>query len=353
MTAYIKFIAHRAFCTPLRLAALAVLGTSTFAAAEPEALSGRALRAAVAGSTVEIDTPIGTKVPVKYGADNSVSGEAGSVAFFLGSAADTGRWWVAQDLLCHRWNIWFKAEKTCLKITRDGDKITWLRDDGDSGTATIMPKAPMLAARELSKRKSTLGGPVDTMPAPVRVAVPAPLPQPVVEAAEEAPVTEQVTEQITEQVTEQVYEPAAHTPPESAVPDKVSVQARVQAMPKPIVKTVRQAALQTEEPIAPRTAAPVVKQKVAQKPTKRSVARAANEAPTFWVYGVAQDDVLNVRMGPSAETDVVGAIPPAARGIRMAGACEGMWCLVEFGGNRGWVNRSYLVYEVPGQVAAR
>ena len=46
MTAYIKFIAHRAFCTPLRLAALAVLGTSTFALAEPEALSGPALRAA-------------------------------------------------------------------------------------------------------------------------------------------------------------------------------------------------------------------------------------------------------------------------------------------------------------------
>ena len=351
MTAYIKFIAHRAFCTPLRLAALAVLGTSTFAAAEPEALSGPALRAAVAGSTVEIDTPIGTKVPVKYGADNSVSGEAGSVAFFLGSAADTGRWWVAQDLLCHRWNIWFKAEKTCLKITRDGDKITWLRDDGDSGTATIMPKSTMVAARELSKRKSTLGGPVDTMPAPVRVAVPAPLPQPVVEAAEEAPVTEQVTEQITEQVTEQVYEPAAHTPPESAVP------VRVQATAKPVVKKVKQAALQTEKPIAPPAANAGVSQKVAQKitqkPTKRSVARAANEAPTFWVYGVAQDDVLNVRMGPSAETDVVGAIPPAARGIRMAGACEGMWCLVEFGGNRGWVNRSYLVYEVPGQVAAR
>ncbi len=340
MTAYIKFIAHRAFCTPLRLAALAVLGTSTFAAAEPEALSGPALRAAVAGSTVEIDTPIGTKVPVKYGADNSVSGEAGSVAFFLGSAADTGRWWVAQNLLCHRWNIWFKAEKTCLTITRDGDKITWLRDDGDTGTATIMPNSTMVAARGLSNKKSTLGGPVDTMPATARVAAPASLPAPVVEAADEEA-------QVTEPVYEPVYEPAAHIPAVPAEP------AKVQAIAKPSVEKVKQAALQTDKAVATPAFKPVVKQRAAQKITKRSVARGAAEAPTFWVYGVAEDDVLNVRMGPSTEADVVGAIPPEARGVRMAGACEGMWCLVEFGGNRGWVNRSYLVYEVPGLVAAR
>ncbi len=185
MTAYTKPNPHQLTGSALRLAALTLLGSSTWALAEPEPLSGPALRAAVAGSTVEIDTPIGTKVPVKYGADNSVSGEAGSVAFFLGSAADTGRWWVAQNLLCHRWNIWFKAEKTCLTITRDGDKITWLRDDGDSGTATIMPKSTMVAARGLSNKKSTLGGPVDALPAPARVAAPAPLPHPVVEAAED------------------------------------------------------------------------------------------------------------------------------------------------------------------------
>ncbi len=188
MTAYTKPNPHQLTGSTLRLAALTLLGSSTWALAEPEPLSGPALRAAVAGSTVEIDTPIGTKVPVKYGRDNSVSGEAGSVAFFLGSAADTGRWWVAQNLLCHRWNIWFKAEKTCLTITRDGDKITWLRDDGNSGTATIMPKSTMVAARGLSNKKSTLGGPVggpvDTLPEPVRVTAPAPLPHPVVEAAE-------------------------------------------------------------------------------------------------------------------------------------------------------------------------
>ncbi len=329
MTAYKKFSAHLIFClsAPLRLAVLAVLGTSTCALAEPEALSGPALRAAVAGSTVEIDTPIGTKVPVKYGADNSVSGEAGSVAFFLGSAADTGRWWVAQDLLCHRWNIWFKAEKTCLKIAREGDRITWLRDDGDSGTATIMPKSTMVAARELSNRKSTLGGPVggpvDMAPAPVRGA--AHKPSPVVEAAEEAP----------------VYVPAAAdmTPELPAAPP---AQAKVQVTAKPVIK---QAAVQPEKQMAK----PAAKQKV----TKRSIARAANEPPTFWVYGVAEDDVLNLRMGPSPEHDIVGAIPSQARGVRMAGACEDMWCLVQFGEQKGWVNRSYLVYEVPGLVAAR
>ena len=199
-----------------------------------------------------------------------------------------------------------------------------------------MPNAATLAARELSNRKSTLGGPVDAMPAPVRVAVP------VVEAAEKA--------QLTEPVTEQVYEPAAYTTPERVTPvkklpvkAKVPTQIRAGMVPQIAAKPVSKvAALQ-----------PATKPSAKQKVVKRSVARSETVAPTFWVYGVAEDDVLNVRMGPSAETDVVGAIAPAARGVRMAGACEGMWCLVEFGDQKGWVNRSYLVYEVPGLVAAR
>jgi hypothetical protein len=335
VTAYSTLTAHRSFGLALRLAALTILGTATASLAEPQALSGPTLRAAVSGSTVEIDTPIGTKVPVKYGADNSVSGEAGSVAFFLGSAADTGRWWVAQDLLCHRWNIWFKAEKTCLKITRDGNKITWLRDDGDSGTATIMPKATTLAARQLSDRKSTLGGPVDTMPAPARVAAPAPLHQPVEDAAEELP----------------AYVPAAadaapvEPVPVQAAPIAAKAPALIRAGMTPQIKKKPVAKVAALQPAA----MPAAKQKVA----KRSVARGATDAPTFWVYGVAENDVLNVRMGPSPEHDVVGAIPPQARGVRMAGACEGMWCLVQFGDQKGWVNRSYLVYEVPELVAAR
>ena len=338
MKAYTKFSAHRTLCTFFGCAALAALQTSTCALAEPEALSGPALRAAVAGSTVEIDTPIGTKVPVKYGTDNSVSGEAGSVAFFLGSAADTGRWWVAQNLLCHRWNIWFKAEKTCLAITRDGDKITWLRDDGDTGTATIMPSSTMVAARELSNKKSTLGGPVDTLPTPARVAAPASLPAPVVKSAEEAP----------------VYVPAAaDAATVETAPAKQEKKAAVAAKSPALIRAgmIPQIAA---KPVAKVSALqPAVKPAAKQKVVKRSVARSETDAPTFWVYGVADDDVLNVRMGPSPEHDVVGAIPPAARGVRMAGACEGMWCLVQFGDQKGWVNRSYLVYEVPDVVATR
>ena len=75
------------------LAAIASIALSAPVWADPVTLSGYTMREAVAGATVEIDTPIGTKVPVKYEADGSVSGEAGSVAFFLGSASDHGRWW--------------------------------------------------------------------------------------------------------------------------------------------------------------------------------------------------------------------------------------------------------------------
>ena len=75
-------------------------------------------------------------------------------------------------------------------------------------------------------------------------------------------------------------------------------------------------------------------------------------AVSFWVNGVEEDDVLNVRQGPSADTAIVGVIAPLSRGVRISGACVEMWCPVQFNKVGGWVNRSYLVYDVPDAAAA-
>jgi Bacterial SH3 domain len=303
---------HRAPLLRMLLAAMASVAVSAPVWADPVALSGNEMRAAVAGATVEIDTPIGTKVPVKYAADGSVSGEAGSVAFFLGSAADHGRWWVAREKLCHRWTTWFKGETTCLTVILDGQKIKWTRDDGDTGSATLLPKATITAARQVSQQRSTLGGPIEAAP---------PRPAPVIAATSSAP---------------------APSLPKFVQAAALSIPAKAVA---PKSATAPKAAVKTQ---------PIAKQKVAKRQpvSKPAPMQAAATVVTFWVHGVAEDDVLNVRNSPSSEAEVVGSIPPQAHGVRVAGLCDGQWCPVQFQQQHGWVNRSYLVYEIPETVAA-
>ncbi len=67
------------------------------AAAEPVRLDGDALKATVTGSVVEIDTPLGTTVPIRFNSDGLMSGEAGELASLLGSPKDRGRWWIADN----------------------------------------------------------------------------------------------------------------------------------------------------------------------------------------------------------------------------------------------------------------
>jgi SH3-like domain-containing protein len=67
-------------------------------------------------------------------------------------------------------------------------------------------------------------------------------------------------------------------------------------------------------------------------------------AHTYRVVGVEDDDVLNIRAGPSMGHRVVGAIPPGGRGVRVVGHCQG-WCPVSYNGASGWVNGYYLAAE--------
>src|SRR5499426_3559132 len=113
------------------------IGLMTGTQAEQGLLSGRDISDLVAGASVEIDTPIGSKLPVRYAPDGQLSGQAGQLAFYLGASTDRGRWWISSDQLCHRWNIWFNSEPQCLRLRRQGRTIHWLNQDGTSGTAVI------------------------------------------------------------------------------------------------------------------------------------------------------------------------------------------------------------------------
>jgi hypothetical protein len=111
--------------------------TAHAAWAEPVQLNAQAIRATLPGSVLKLDTPLRTVVPITFSADGYMSGDAGQLASVLGSQKDRGRWWVADDRVCYKWFRWFDAEQHCLAIKRDGQKVFWTQDSGETGTATL------------------------------------------------------------------------------------------------------------------------------------------------------------------------------------------------------------------------
>jgi hypothetical protein len=135
-----------------------LLLTGSTVQAEPVPLGDDTLKQALAGRTVHLDTPLGIAIPITFQANGLMSGKAGVLAYILGAEADRGRWWVANGKLCQKWFKWLDAEPNCMRLTQDGHKLFWRRDDGMSGTATIAATLP--PGTETGPR--ALGGPVET-----------------------------------------------------------------------------------------------------------------------------------------------------------------------------------------------
>lgn len=65
------------------------------------------------------------------------------------------------------------------------------------------------------------------------------------------------------------------------------------------------------------------------------------------VVGVAHDDVLNLRAAPGADQTILDGIPPTYDAVLALGETRSLpafWTRVEFGGEVGWVNITYLAY---------
>ena len=78
-------------------------------------------------------------------------------------------------------------------------------------------------------------------------------------------------------------------------------------------------------------------------PALTSQAEACAFCGTYQVAGVESWDVLNVRSGPSASHQKVGALPYNGQNIQLAGQCDGKWCTIKFFGTKAWVNTDYLL----------
>ncbi|ODA68626.1 hypothetical protein A7A08_00457 [Methyloligella halotolerans] len=109
------------------------------AVAGGNSLAGDELRSAVSGKTVYLRIS-GFELPIQYSAGGSMRGRMGSVAAsFAGgeSPTDTGKWWVKGDQLCQKWNSWMDGQSYCYRLTKTGSTVSWVRNDGRSGTARI------------------------------------------------------------------------------------------------------------------------------------------------------------------------------------------------------------------------
>ncbi|MGC1495002.1 MAG: SH3 domain-containing protein [Sulfitobacter sp.] len=70
---------------------------------------------------------------------------------------------------------------------------------------------------------------------------------------------------------------------------------------------------------------------------------AADFPALFDVYGVAEDDVLNARKEPSAQSDIVGALKPDTQSIEVIRLSkDGRWALVNFGEGTAWTATQFL-----------
>jgi len=106
---------------------------------EATSLTEDQLREAISGKTIYLNIS-GFELPIQYKANGRMSGIMGQVAaaFSRGDGSrDSGRWWVEANQLCQRWTSWMDGQTNCYTLTRQGNLITWVRQDAVSGTARI------------------------------------------------------------------------------------------------------------------------------------------------------------------------------------------------------------------------
>jgi hypothetical protein len=330
------------------LVVIGCLTAATVAIAEPSRLTGQSIRTTLSGATIEIDTPAGTTIPVQISSDGLVSGKAGELASFLGAAKDRGRWWVAGDHLCVKWFRWFEAKPKCISLSQDGQRLFWRDQSGETGTATITAQAepPKPPEPVIAKTKVT------TAETKTAANVRAPEPPRLQRAGMSAPTFQQAARPQPE---------PAPTTPSVATPPVLNAGASEPATQTPATAP---AVAAQQQPAPVQTAAVPVPQKAParahREPDRPADADAATASSAydpvpmmFRVAGVADDDILNVRSGPSQYYPPVGEIPPRGRRVRITGECRGAWCPIRHGSVQGWVNRYYLAEDHSASAMSR
>jgi len=343
--------------------AISCLSAAAAAVAEPARLTSEALRTAFTGAMVEMDTPAGTVIPVHFTKDGLVSGKAGILASMLGAARDRGRWWAANDQLCMKWFRWFEARTRCVSVRLDGTRISWRGEDDRNGTGTIIEPATVTAAAASTRQEIA-------KPAKIELADTGPAREPEAPKAEASQAEEPQSDMAATKVSKELQDSTTGKAPAmrfatadlgamSLMPALASepshlldAPARPAVEPNPGRKTIEsepppeKAALQqTVSPARPGDPP-------AKAPgTATGYASSTVILVSFRVAGVDEDDILNVRSGPSQHYASVGGLPPEGRGVKIVGPCRADWCPIKHGHLTGWVNRTFLAEETSGPTA--
>jgi Bacterial SH3 domain len=292
-----------------RVLGLILVLAATESQAGSSALSGDEIKQTVAGAVFAVDAPLGAKLPISYAEDGRMSGEAGALAYHLGSPTDRGSWWVSSNRLCQKWRRWFDGAVHCLRLSQEGTRIFWRRDDGEAGTASIVSRAGRALAEPDHRRQQEVRANAAKPAVTASSAAAAILSQPGPVASARGDVD----------VADEVQDSQPPSKPQAAAPVK-SEESK---------SPLRMAAAPVRPPGALRASGSV------EQPTR--------SLPSFRVAGVDYDDVLNVRNGPSADHSVIGRIAPDAAGIKIVGSCISAWCPIQHRGITGWVNSVYLL----------
>jgi hypothetical protein len=123
----------------MRLVALATAFLVAGAAHAATPLDDETIRDTVTDRRIYLQVPLGGEFPLFYRSGGRVDGSGTATGLgVLTRVSDTGRWWVANNRLCQRWNTHENGRQFCFRLLRlSGDRLRWERDDGLSGTARI------------------------------------------------------------------------------------------------------------------------------------------------------------------------------------------------------------------------
>ena len=127
----------RANAAEVAIRAIGVLGlTAGIAAADFRVLDSAALREAVSGKTVRLETAVGS-IPINFKADGTMVGRTLDMISYLGRGYDQGTWWIDGNQLCQKWKLWLDAKPYCFVLRQVGEKVRWTRNDGLEGTISV------------------------------------------------------------------------------------------------------------------------------------------------------------------------------------------------------------------------
>ena len=127
-------------CRALLCAAIALAALAPHPArAEGERITAEEIRQSIIGRRIYLAAPIGGEFPLNYRPSGVVDGNGEALGIGrLVRPRDEGKWWIAGDWLCQQFCNWYKGATLCFELYRAGEgRLTWIRDNGQTGTARI------------------------------------------------------------------------------------------------------------------------------------------------------------------------------------------------------------------------